>query len=315
MNILLYHFGYRGDILVVGQNFTHELQTRFPEATIDLMIRPRMADFIEAIAPLGLYKNILLGEKEDFQSVKAAYDKSYMIDECVYPEGNLRTPFTKVGFPFRHYPLTLVTTKEDKELVSSIVQQLPRPIIAFQEDMERKWPASSVIALKRKLEEIGTVLVVGPSQIYPAINRKLSFRESAALLELTDIYVGIDSGIAHAAALVGTQTILIPPVFPESWISPTEYANPFITEDVLKHISVRPYNENFCGHYLCLKSTQLSKIKRFCGDPMMVKCAWKKKFGLFKRDCCFLNIKPDDFYRVVEAAFLKRLGTNSEASV
>lgn len=52
MNILLYHFGYRGDILVVGQNFTRELKLRFPEATIDLMMRPRMADFEEVFAEL-----------------------------------------------------------------------------------------------------------------------------------------------------------------------------------------------------------------------------------------------------------------------
>lgn len=306
MNILLYHFGYRGDILVVGQNFTRELQSRFPEASIDLMIRPRMEDFVEVITPLGLYNKILLGEKKDFRLLEGAYDKSYMIDECVYPEGNLRTPFTKAGFAFRYHPLKLITTNEDKELVSAIVANLTRPIIAFQDDMERKWPASSVTMLREKLEELGAVLIVGPSQKYSSVGRTLSFRESAALLEHADIYVGIDSGIAHAAALVGTQTVLIPPVFPESWISPTEYANPFIADAAAKHISVRPNSIKFCGHYFCLKATKTAGIKRHCGDPKSVKCVWDKKWGIVAKRSCFWEITVSDFFLMVVKTMRER---------
>lgn len=314
MKILLYHFGYRGDILVVGQNFTRELQCRFPEASIDLMIRPRMADFLDVITPLGLYNEVLLGEKKDFKQLQGAYDASYVIDECVYPEGNLRTPFTKAGFAFRNHPLKLVTTDEDKKLTFTIAANLPRPIIAFQEDMERKWPASSVSALKEKLEELGTVLVVGPSQEYSGVGRTLSFRESAALLEQADIYVGIDSGIAHAAALVGVQTILIPPVFPESWISPTEYANPFIDNERLRHISVRPNSKRFCGHYFCLKSTKAGGLKRHCGDPQKILCVWRKRWGVLKNRSCFWEITVNEFLEVVvgvidERKFLRSGGS------
>lgn len=306
MKILLYHFGYRGDILVSGQNFTRELKKRFPEAHIDLMIRPRMTDFVKVVESLDLYKNILLGEKEDFKRVQDTYDDSYMIDECVYPEGNLRTPFTKAGFAFCLHQLQLITTKEEKDLARSIISKLSRPIISFQEDMSRKWPQKYVDALQNKLSKLGTVLVVGPNQKYLGSDKSLTFQESAALIETTDIYVGIDSGIAHAAALVGVQTILLPPVFPEYWISPTEYANPFIPDDELKHVSVRPHNEDFCGHYFCLKSTPTGGIKRFCGDPLMIKCACKKSFGVFKRKCCFLNINDDDFYMHIKTALMRR---------
>ena len=42
MRILLYHFGYYGDIIVVGQNFARELKIRFPNSNISLMVRPRI---------------------------------------------------------------------------------------------------------------------------------------------------------------------------------------------------------------------------------------------------------------------------------
>lgn len=306
MNILLYHFGYRGDIIVVGQNFTRELQTRYPEASIDLMVRPRMAEAIDFMGPLGLYRSILLGEKNDFQALKKHYDLSFIIDENVYPEGNLRTPFTKAAFPFRQHKLFIVSTPDDRALTEGIAKYFTRPIIATQSDMSRKWPGESVSLLLQRLHELGTILLLGPEQRYPGVDRPLTFRESAVLAAQADIFVGIDSGIAHAAALMGVQTILLPPVFPESWISPTEYANPFISNEAEKHISMRPAQETFCGHYFCLSSTKSGGIKRPGGDPMRVKCVWKKRWGIIKGPCCFTKISADLFFDTVKNALLLR---------
>lgn len=302
MNILLYHFGYRGDILVVGQNFTRELRLRYPTADIDLMVRPRMKEVQDYLVHFGLYRQILFGEKNDFNTVKGDYDLAYIIDERVYPEGNLRTVFSRAGFPFRLHPLTFVTLDDDNELAARITRQFRRPIIATQDDMSRKWPHSKVEELWRRLSDLGSLLIVGPDRTFAGPDRPLTFRESAAVLKQADIFVGIDSGIAHAAALVGTQTILLPPVFPESWISPTEYANCFVSDEANRHISLRPPSNSFCGHYLCLRPTRESGIARRCGDPLRVKCVWKKRWGMMSGPCCFTKIEVDTFYNTVKAA-------------
>lgn len=306
MNILLYHFGYRGDILVVGQNFTRELLARYPKAEIDLMVRPRMAEVRDFMGPMGLYRSILLGEKKDYRGLKAQYDLAFIVDENVYPEGNLRTPFTKAGFPFRQHRLSLTVTPEDSILAERIVAGLARPIIATQSDMNRKWAADKVMLLWKQIYDLGSLLIVGPEERYPGIDRPLTFRESAALVAQADLFIGIDSGIAHAAALVGVKTILMPPVFPEFWISPTEYANPFIVNEVEKHVSIRPSPEDFCGHYCCLKPTRSRGIAKGCGDPMKVKCVWKKSWGFIKDECCFQSITVDAYLEAVRQAFVAR---------
>ncbi|ACD94506.1 hypothetical protein Glov_0780 [Trichlorobacter lovleyi SZ] len=306
MNILLYHFGYRGDILVVGQHFTRELLTRYPHADIDLMVRPRMVEAGDFMMPLGVYRDILWGEKKDFHLSKESYDLAYMIDENVYPEGNLRTPFTKAGFPFRHHKLSLTVMPEDKALATRIIADLPRPIIAVQSDMSRKWPAERCAALNQRLAALGSLVTLGPDERYPSCEKPLSFLQSAALAASADIFVGIDSGIAHAAALMGVQTVLIPPVFPESWISPTEYANPFIADEACRHISIRPHPEDFCGHYFCLRPTAQGGIQPPGGNSLLVKCRWKKRFGIFKGNSCFNKISVDALYDVVVAAMKKR---------
>lgn len=306
MKILLYHFGYRGDILVVGQNFTRELKLRYPDAIIDLMVRPRMAEAKDFMEPLVLYGDIFFGEKKDFYLIKGQYDLSFMIDENVYPEGNLRTPFTKAAFPFRQHRLVLATTSEDRALAADIANRFIRPVIAMQSDMERKWPEERVALLRQRLSTLGTLLTLGPEQRFSGVDRPITFRESAALVAHADIFVGIDSGIAHAAALMGVQTILLPPVFPEMWISPTEYANPFIQNEAEKHISIRPPIGEFCGHYFCLQPTRKGGIKRSGGDPLRVQCLWKKKWGVLKRVCCFQKVSVDNFLSVVVDTMQKR---------
>jgi len=306
MNILLYHFGYRGDILVVGQNFTRELKQRYPHASIDLMLRPRMQVAQDIIEPLGLYARFLYGEKQDYYTRKDEYDLAYIIDERVYPEGNLRTIFTHAGIPFRQHKLSLVTTREDDELADKVIQHFKRPIIATQEDMSRKWPKEKVDELWERLSQIGSLVICGPTYTLPGCDRPLTFREAAALFRKADIFVGFDSGLAHAAALVGTQTVLLPSVWPESWIAQTEYANPFILNENEKHISLRPPQSEFCGHYFCLRSTKSGAIARHCGDMLHVRCVWKKRWGMFKDTCCFSKISVDTFFNTVKAALESR---------
>jgi ADP-heptose:LPS heptosyltransferase len=306
MNILLYHFGYRGDILVVGQNFTRELQIRYPDASIDLMVRPRMAEAREFMGPMGLYRDILLGEKKDFHTLKQQYDLAFIIDEHVYPEGHLRTIFTHAGFSFRQHRLTLATREADDQLACKIADRYKRPLIATQDDMARKWPDEKVEKLWEKLSGVGSLIKIGPNKIFPGADRPLSFRESAALLRQADIFVGIDSGLGHAAALVGTQTVLLLMAHPENWISPTEYANPFIEDVNAKHVSVRPPQSEFCGHYFCLKPTGTGGIERPSGNPLLVKCTWKKRFGIFKGTSCYNKISVDTFYDTVADTMRKR---------
>lgn len=307
LRILLYHYGYRGDILVVGQNFTRELQQRFPSATIDLMLRPRMREAQDFLEPLALYRRFLFGEKRDFHAMKGRYERAYILDEHIYPEGHLRTIFTRAGFQFSQHPLTFVTGEETDKLAANIARHYRRPLIATQDDMARKWPKEKVDELWQRLSRVGSVLVVGPDRIFPGLDRPLTFRESAALLCQADIFVGIDSGIAHAAALVGTQTVLLMMAHPESWISPTEYANPFIPDDNAKHVSIRPPQNEFCGHYLCLRPTGDGGIFKPSGNPLHIKCVWKRRWGLFKGTSCLNRVPVDTFYDAVVNALRKRV--------
>jgi hypothetical protein len=315
--------------MVVGQNFTRELRLRYPQATIDLMLRPRMRDAQDFMEPLSLFNQFLFGEKKDYHLLKGSYDLSYMIDEAIFPEGQLRTVFTRAGFPFRQHKLTLASKPEDDAVAAGIVSHLPRPIIATQDDLARKWPQAKVEELCRKLEGLGTLLVLGPNRILPGFDHPLSFSESAqllrqengttgrrtllasvsetaALLRQVDLFVGVDSGIAHAAALVGTQTVLMQMVFPEGWIAPTEYANCFIEEEHAKHRSVYPMPDDFCGHYFCLRPTRKGGIKSPSGNPLLVKCVWKKRWGFFKGCSCFRKISVDAFYGVVVDTMRRR---------
>jgi len=306
MKILLYHIGFRGDILVVGQNFSRELHLRYQQATIDLMLRPRMREAQDFLEPLALYRQFLFGEKADYLSLKGEYDLAFMIDEHIFPEGHLRTIFTHAGFQFRHHQLAIVTRENDDKLAYDIARHCRRPLIATQDDMARKWPQAKVEELRKRLSGIGSLLTVGPGQTFPGCERPLTFRESAALLREADIFVGIDSGIAHAAALVGTQTVLLPMAHPENWISPTDYANPFIADDNARHISVYPPREEFCGHYFCLRPAGSGGIARPSGNPLLVKCVWKKRWGIFKSTSCFNKISVDTFYNTVVETMQRR---------
>jgi len=306
MKILLYNIGYRGDILVVGQNFSRELHLRYPQAALDLMLHPRMREAQDFLEPLALYRQFLFGEKRDFHSLKGEYDLAFIIDENIYPEGHLRTIFTLAGFQFRHHPLTFATRENDDKLAGDIARQYRRPLIATQVDMARKWPRAKAEELWKRLSDIGSLLTVGPGQTFPGCERPLTFRESAALLREADIFVGIDSGIAHAAALVGTQTVLLQMAHPENWISPTDYANQFIADDNARHVSIHPPREEFCGHYFCLRPTGSGGIARPSGNPLQVKCVWKKRLGIFKGTSCFNKISVDTFYDTVAETMQRR---------
>jgi hypothetical protein len=119
-------------------------------------------------------------------------------------------------------------------------------------------------------------------------------------------FVGIDSGIAHGAALSGTQTALIPPLIPEYFISPTEYANPFIEDDHEKHVSIRPNPEDFCGNYLCLKGTKRNAIQKPIGNPLKVKCIWGNNIFQFRKPSCFTKISVEIFYEKVKSILINR---------
>jgi len=298
MKILIYHAGFIGDVIVCGQNFALELSSMYKKSTIDIMIQPKVSHIKEIIEPLKIFNNIILGDEHKFNSIKNKYDKHYIMDGNVYPEGNLRTAFVKSGIPFKIHRLSLSLSQHQKELASEIVKGISGDIIIMQDDMHRKWNNNKAYQLRKKLEKIATVISVGPEVIHNNHNKPLTFLESVALIQKARIFIGIDSGIAHGAALIGTQTILIPPVFPESWISPTEYANLYTDN---KHISIRPPKELFCGHYFCLQGTSNGGIKDGCGNPLVIKCSYNKKYFILKTGSCFSQISVDDFFNTITA--------------
>jgi len=299
MKILLYHWGYYGDIIIVGQNFARELKSRYPNSKIDLMVRPRIRGIDDILSSLDLFQNFIQGEKEDYNSLKSHYDKHYLIDDRVYPEGHLRTIFTHSAITFRQHPLKLIFNSEQLEIASKIVGAHNRPVITSQDDMARKWSSAKSANLQTKISGRFKLILVGPNQIHPAVGRKLTFMESCAVISLSDLFFGIDSGIAHGAALSGTQTILIPPIYPEYFISPTSYGNQFIADQNLHHISIKPDPADFCGNFLCLKSTKKGQLSKPSGTPKEVRCNWKKKYFLFSSNSCYNEISTETFYNVI----------------
>ena len=299
MKILLYHWGYYGDIIVVGQNFARELKRRYPTSKIDLMVRPRIRCIEDILDSLDLFQSFIEGEIEDYNSLKSDYDKHYLIDDRVYPEGHLRTIFTHSGFDFRQHPLKLIFSSEQLKIASEILGARNRPVITSQDDMGRKWCPAKSANLQEKISGRFELIRLGPNQIHPEVDRKLTFMESCALISMSDLFFGIDSGIAHGAALSGTQTILLPPIYPEYFISPTSYGNQFIADPKLHHISIKPDTADFCGNFLCLKSTKKGQLSKPSGTPKEVRCNWKKKYFLFPSNSCYYEISTEYFYDII----------------
>lgn len=301
MKLIIYHSGFIGDVIVCGQNFARALALHFPKAKIDIMIQSKVSYIKDIIDPLQIFNEILIGDYDDYESIECQYDKSFILDSFIYPEGHLRTPFVKANIPFEIFPLTLKISKKQIGVASKIIKNMSismgSKIIAIQDDMNRKWDEKKVEELKSRLSKIATIIVIGPKVVHNSCSAPLTFLESVALIQKADLFVGIDSGIAHGAALSGTQTILIPPIHPESWISPTEYAN--LNRKEKKHISIRPDKENFCGHYFCLKGDKRGGTKPPHGDPKKTKCPIFKKKYLFKGESCFMKIGVEVFYKTV----------------
>lgn len=306
MKILLYHWGYYGDIIVVGQNFAHELKSRYPNSKIDLMVRPRIRGIEDILHSLGIFENFLQGEKQDYEFKKRNYDKSFIIDDRIYPEGHLRTIFTHAGFEFRQHPLKLVFSDAHLKIASEIIKKGSTPTITTQDDIPRKWDETKANRLLGEISKVANLIVLGPNKIHPKVGRPLSFMESCAVISKSDLFFGIDSGIAHGAALSGTQTVLLPPIHPEFYISPTSYANPFISNKNRQHISIKPSAEDFCGNFLCLKRTSKGQLKRPSGVPSLVRCDWKKKFFFFKTESCYNQISVDAFYNQIASVLKTR---------
>jgi ADP-heptose:LPS heptosyltransferase len=297
MKIIIYHKGFIGDIIVCGQNFALGLIDKYPNSKVDIVIQKKVAHVEEIIRPLDIFNKIILGSRSDYENIKKQYDKHFLMDEFIYPDGHLRAPFLKAGIPFDIYPLKIVISQKHKQVADMIFGDSDEKTVVMQHDMDRKWPKEKVEKLKSKLSKKVRILTVGPDVVFPGFDKPLSFLESVALISRVDCFVGIDSGIAHGAALSGTQTILIPPIHPESWISPTEYANRNRKEK--KHISIRPEPDEFCGHYFCLKPDKKGGTHPPHGNPIETKCSFFKQFLFFKTESCFNKISVDKFYKTV----------------
>jgi ADP-heptose:LPS heptosyltransferase len=86
----------------------------------------------------------------------------------------------------------------------------------------REWPHESWVALVHELKKEGDVQIVqlgtdshfdiGKVELKPipgvvSLVNQLTLEESAAIIELADVFVGIDSGLLHIAVSVGTSSV------------------------------------------------------------------------------------------------------------
>lgn len=117
-------------------------------------------------------------------------------------------------------------SKEEKDCADETLKSLDEPFIAFQAGARFKlkmWPSENFIELAKLLTKEYTILLLGSKyefelceQIKKEVGDKcinltngLSISTMAAILKKCKLIIGNDSGIAHLAASVGIQSIVL----------------------------------------------------------------------------------------------------------
>lgn len=124
--------------------------------------------------------------------------------------------------------IKLYTCKKQKEQMSELIQEFPRPLIAISAGGEndnsrqgRIWPLKNWIELGDKLTSRhgGTIIILGskPESAYQKplneiqsskmFSGTLSLKENATLISLCDLFISGDSGPLHTANAIGTKAI------------------------------------------------------------------------------------------------------------
>lgn len=128
---------------------------------------------------------------------------------------------SKIGIKKPTHTVDLFLNNEELKGAEEAVKHLKHPLITIQTtsgnfDAQRKWwPQKYWEELVNKLKHMGaTVIQLGSREdiILPGVINfvdKLSIRESAAIISLSNLHIGIVSSLMHIAEAVETKSIIL----------------------------------------------------------------------------------------------------------
>jgi ADP-heptose:LPS heptosyltransferase len=129
----------------------------------------------------------------------------------------LKPTMDKLGIAEFEYKATVFLSSDEMKTAAERLQDLARPIItinvASRERVKMWSPTYWPVAVKG-LQQLGTVVQIGDDRepVYDGVARfagELSMRESMAVLAHSDLHIGPDSFLMHAANGVGVSAIVI----------------------------------------------------------------------------------------------------------
>ena len=284
LNILIYHPRMYGDI-ILGTTGAKYLKKKYPNSSITYVTGAKCLTetnpFIDRSLELRLHRRL---EKPFFNFISSFFKKSYFLLHWL-PSPNMLGSYMKdLELEPQLFQTKLYLTSEDRILAqeyirqNSISNQKPngQPLIALQNDFTRVWNEHEFKILRNELFNSFNVVEIGAGMKLGS--KTLNMRQSAAVIEQCNVFIGGISGNAHAAVAVGTPTICTPKVFNPKWDMPEYYQNKD-KNSLVKHKTILPLRENFCGSYECVK-IQKNFVEVDMGDYSSKECS-----AGFKQSC------------------------------
>ena len=309
-----------GDI-IIGTTAAKELKEKYEDCHITYITGCKAFTetnpFIDKSFQLNLPKRF---EKWFFQLLKVFYDEAYFLLHWLPSDNIVQSFMGSVGLEKKNYQLKLYLTEQDEQTAEAYFNALSlcntKPFnIAIQADFQRKWNETEFSRLKSFLGEQYNLVFIGLGM---KLNGKvLNFREAAAVIARCDLFVGGISGSMHAAVAVNVPTIATPNVFEASWDMPEYTQKEFTSNSTLRHRTVLPKAEAFCGHYAAVhRNDRLIFVDGDNYSPQ--KCFGQINRGLghkvYPADSntlyfkCRCSIKAEDVLELIEEFFCNSRG-------
>ena len=248
--ILVYHPRMFGDI-IIGTAAAKALKEKYPECHITYITGCKALTetnpYINKSFEINLPKRL---ETLFFNLVKVFYSKSYFLLHWLPEDNIVQSLMSSAGLKRKNYPLKLYIEDNDNLIAECYLKNLNfvhKNTIAMQADFGRKWNDKEFERLKLMLNKKYNLVLIGEGML--AQEKKLNFREAAAVIAKCDLYVGGISGTMHAAVAVGVPTISTPNVFNAEWDMPEFTQNEFVENPLKRHITVVARKGSFCGNY------------------------------------------------------------------
>ncbi len=302
LKILIFQPVCTGD-LICSSLCAELFQIKYPGCTLDYLTENQVnADAIKNnpfINLIGVSKSWDLFKKRDTLEdgdLKKEYDMGYSLYWWTKP-CLIQSFLDSLELPINYTRLKLYRNFEyQEEIKNKYPKTRFRICLQAKNDIRAKWNVDeNYEVLKKGLEEIGEVIELGTNLSKP-------YDWAIELLRQSDLFVGAEGSLSHAAGAVGCQSISLSSVYDPNWVAPQTYQNKYILGN-RKHVSVRPVN--WCGDYHCMDMDNSKKHLThppygYSSEPKVapykfMDCDYKG----FKRTCIH-EISPEHWLEVIK---------------